>query len=75
MQKRFRENESKRESIGIKDGGDDEEQHIERGDEILVNDKTDKRKKKRKRKDAKDLRFQALENSVTHSKIKERKKK
>lgn len=73
--KHDRENESKRESIGIKDGGDDEEQHIERGDEILVNDKTDKRKKKRKRKDAKDLRFQALENSVTHSKRKERKKK
>lgn len=64
------ENESKRESIGIKNGGDDEMGHIESGD-----DKTDNRKKKRKRKEVKDLRFLASENSGTHSKRKERKKK
>lgn len=69
------ENESKRESIGIKNGGDDEMRRIESGDEILLNQKTDKRKKKRKREEVKDLRFLALENSGTHSKRKERKKK
>lgn len=48
---------------------------IESGDEILLNQKTDKRKKKRKQKEVKDLRFLALENSGTHLKRKERKKK
>lgn len=64
-----------KEGIGTKDGGGEEKQHFDSGDEIVQNDKANKRKKKRKRKEVKDLRFEALDNSRTHSKRKERKKK